>query len=88
MVNKYKLNDKLIQKGKDFIEKETIETFIMKAEKHIQEGNLMDAMKYLVAVVAKFPNNSGVLALKKEYEDNLFYKDAKKIYERIHDVKI
>jgi len=88
MVNKCKLNNKLKQKAKDMFDKDTIETFLLKAEEHIQDRDLKGAMTYLVALVAKYPTNDKVLLLKQKYEDTNAYKSSKKFYERIHDVKV
>ena len=39
-MKKFKLTDAQIQKGKDLIDKETIETFIIRAEENIKKGNI------------------------------------------------
>ena len=87
-MKKFKLTDAQIQKGKDLIDKETIETFIIRAEENIKKGNINLAMHYLIPLVDKYPSNERVLELKQKYENTTYYIEHKEIYEKIHKCEI
>ena len=81
MASELKLTEEQKRIVKGLIDKETIETFITRAEKHIEQNNLKGAMTYLVALVAKYLDDERVLSLKNKYENTYQYKRSKKIYE-------